>query len=469
MSAIYYQSAAELVDLMKAKEITPLELMEETIARVEAVNPALNAFVALRPEEALAEARALTEALAAGKPVGPLAGLPIGVKDLEDVAGMVTSYGSIPFQNNMAAHDSYQVERLKKAGAIVLGKTNTPEFGFTGFTRNRVFGVTRNPWNTDRTPGGSSGGSAAAVASGMATMATGSDGGGSTRIPAGYTGCYGIKTSVGRIPWGPSPILYQFRIAVNGPLTRTVKDAALFLDAAAGHHPADPDTLPDPGYSYVGVLEELPSKLRIAFSPDLGFASVEKDVAACAADAVKAFEDMGHTVELWSGSFPDVTDAWSRFMNLDTYVSLHKVLETEREELSRSFVAALDLARDVTAFDLIEAQKVRSELNQTMLRIFDQYDLFVTPTLPTEAFAAQGPPPSEIDGRVVPMLWAVAFTYPFNLSGHPAASVRSGLTGSGLPAGLQIVGPRLREDLVLQASRAFERARPWNDHWPEIG
>ena len=219
--------------------------MRDTLDRIDRVNPGLNAFVSLRPEAAMAEARALTEKVAAGKPVGPLAGVPLGVKDLEDTAGMVTSYGSLPFKDNLVQADSIQVARLKAAGAIVVGKTNTPEFGFTGFTKNRLHGTTRNPWNPERTPGGSSGGSAAAVAGGMVPLCTGSDAGGSIRIPASYSGCFGLKPSFGRIPVGPSPFLSYSAMIVMGPLTRTVIDAALYMDCVAGYHPADPIPCPN--------------------------------------------------------------------------------------------------------------------------------------------------------------------------------------------------------------------------------
>jgi Asp-tRNA(Asn)/Glu-tRNA(Gln) amidotransferase A subunit family amidase len=205
MVAINYRSAREIIGMVQSDEITPRELMQETLKRIEAINPKLNAFVSLQAERAMDEAKAMTERLAKGENLGPLAGLPIGVKDLEDAAGMVTSFGSIPYRENVAQHDSVQVARLRKAGAIVVGKTNTPEHGFTGFTKNRLHGTTRNPWNLDRTPGGSSGGSAAAVAGGLVAVCTGSDGGGSVRIPASYTGCFGLKTSYGRIPWGPAP------------------------------------------------------------------------------------------------------------------------------------------------------------------------------------------------------------------------------------------------------------------------
>jgi len=466
MSSVHYRSAVELVGLIRKKELSPRELMEETLRRIEAVNPLLNAFVSLRADEAMDEARAVAEDLASGKETGPLAGIPIGVKDLEDVRGMVTSYGSVPFKNNIAQIDSTQVARLKAAGAIVVGKTNTPEFGFTGFTKNLLFGVTRNPWNTERTPGGSSGGSAAAIAGGMVPLATGSDAGGSIRIPASYSGCFGLKTSFGRIPRGPFPLLHTHPLWCPGPLTRTTEDAALYLDCAAGYHPSDPESLPSPETSFLGRLKRTPANLRIAFSPTLGYARVQREVMTLVDQAVQGFEGMGHRVELWEGVIPDVGDTWSHLFNFDLYCMLHQRLKENRKEMGKTLVKALDQVTSFSIEDQIEAQKVKTELNRIMGELFEQFDLVLTPTMPTEAFAAKGPPPGEIDGHPIPLLGAVAFTYPLNLSGHPAASVPAGLTVNGLPAGLQIIGPRHRDDLVLQTSYAFEQARPWNDYWP---
>ena len=465
---MHYLSARELVRLIGTKKISPLDLMKETLKRIDAVNPMLNAFVSLRAEEALDQARAMTEQLASGTKPRPLEGIPIGVKDLEDVKGMVTSFGSIPYKNNVAKSDSIQVARLKEAGAIVVGKTNTPEFGFTGFTKNLLYGVTRNPWNIERTPGGSSGGSAAAVAGGMVPMATGSDAGGSIRIPASYSGCFGLKTSFGRIPRGPLFLLHTHPLWCMGPLTRTVEDAALYLDCVAGYHPCDPESLPNPDQSFLKSLHNIPGNLRIAFSPTLGYARVQKDVMTKVKQAVKYFADMGHSVDLWDGSLPDVGETWSKLMNLDLYARLHENLDKDREDMGRTLVSALDQAKSFSVKDHLEAQKVGTELNRIMWDLFDQFDLLLTPTMPTEAFAAKGPPPGDIDGHPIPLLGAVAFTYPFNLSGHPAATVPAGFTKNGLPVGLQIIGPRHRDDLVLQASYAYEQMRPWKDHRPAI-
>ena len=443
--------------------------MEQTLQRIEAVNPVLNAFVSVRAEQAMDEANTLAERLGSNEVIGPLVGIPIGVKDLEDVKGIVTSFGSVPYKNNIAQRDSIQVARLKAAGAIIMGKTNTPEFGFTGFTKNMLYGVTRNPWNTERTPGGSSGGSAAAVSGGMVPMATGSDAGGSIRIPASYSGCFGLKTSFGRIPRGPFPLLQTHSIWCMGPLTRTVKDAALYLDCVSGYHPSDPDSLPSPEYSFLQCIENIPTNLKIAFSPTLGYARVQKDVMSLAENAVSSFEDMGHNVELWKNALPDTGETWSKLINCDLYAQLYQDLEKNREKMGKTLVNSLDQIKSFSINDFIKAQEVRTKLNEIMEDLFESFDLLITPTMPTEAFAAKGPPPAEIDGHPIPLLGAVAFTYPFNLSGHPAATVPAGLTKNGLPAGLQIIGPRQRDDLVLKASYAYEQMRPWNDRWPHIG
>ena len=466
MNSLNYKSAQELLKLIRSKVISPVELMEETLKRIEAINPDLNAFVVIRADEAIDEAKALEKRIVSGKYPGALAGIPIGVKDLEDVKDMVTSFGSIPYKNNLSHQDSVQVARLKASGAIVVGKTNTPEFGFTAFTKNRLYGVTRNPWNREHTPGGSSGGSAAAVAAGMVPLATGSDAGGSIRIPACYSGCFGFKPSYGRIPLGPLSLQHMSRTWTLGPLSRTVGDAALYLDCVAGYHPVDPDSLPHPKVSYVKCLNKLPMPLRIGFSPALGYARVEQDVMDLVEQAVSSFEQMGHRVEIWKRKLPDVSKAWSDLANCDIYAQIHEDLDRIRPELGRTLVDSLDQAKELSVKDQIENQEIRTKLNQSLLKIFDRFDLLLTPTMPTEAFGAKGPPPTEIGGKPIPLLGAVAFTYPFNLSGHPAATVRVGLTKKGLPAGLQIIGPRHRDDLVLQAAYAYEQECPWNDKWP---
>lgn len=466
---LWFAPAHELAGLIRARKLSPVELVETCLARIEETNPALNAFIAMHPEQAMADARTLADRLARGEQVGTLAGLPIGVKELEDVEGYPSTHASVPYRHDMPERDSVQVERLRKAGAIVLGKTNSPEFGYAAFTRNLLFGTSRNPWNPERTPGGSSGGSAAAVAAGIVPLATGSDGGGSIRIPAGYTGCFGLKPSFGRVPRGPFEMLGWVDIAAYGPITRTVRDGALYMDAAVGSHPADPDSLPHPGRSYVDLLERLPDRLRIAWSPTLGYGSVEPDVLREVCEAVRTFERMGHDVVEVDHPFDDPSAAFTCVFGAEDYARVHDRLETDRQGFGRGFLRHAESVRDLTPERYGAAQRIRARLVRQLWHLFERYDLLLTPTLPTEAFGAEGGLPAEIAGRPLEdPLQLVVFTYPFNLSNHPAATVRAGFTDAGLPAALQIVGPRYREDLVLQAAYAYEMARPWNDRWPDM-
>ncbi len=470
---VAFRPAWELADAVRRRELSPVTLVQSCLDRIAALNPSVNAFVAVCPEEALAEAAALERRLAAGQPGGPLAGLPLGVKDLEDVAGLPTTYGSRPFAGYRPATDSVQVARLKAAGAIVVGKTNTPEFGYTGLTKNLLFGVTRNPWNLDRTPGGSSGGSSAAIASGMVPLVTASDGGGSIRIPACYVGAFGLKPTFGRVPVGPliadRPMLPWIDTVCFGPLTRTVRDAAIFLDVVAGPDASDPETLPTPDVSYAATLGDLPPRLRIALSPDLGYARVQRDVWREVEAAIDVFRRLGHEVETVDEVFPNLGTEWALVSSAETYGLLADMLDAHRDEWGRAFYEGLQQAKTIGPEFIARAQRKRAQLHACLSRIFARYALLLTPTLPTEAFAAAGPFPKDIDGEPIrSALGAVAFTYPFNFSGHPAASVRAGFTDAGLPAGLQIVGPRFRDDLVLQAAHAYEQARPWNDRWPVL-
>jgi len=305
MSELLRRPLTEIVGRLARRDLSPVELMEATLERIDATHAKLNAFVQLREREALlADARAAGARIAKGE-ARPLEGVPLGVKDLEDAAGLLTTHGSVPFKDHRPEQDSIQVERLRAAGAIVVGKTNAPEFGWTALTKNLIYGETRNPWNLERTPGGSSGGSSAAIAGGVVPLATASDGGGSVRLPATFTGCFGLKPSLGRIPHGPDTQWVTVDTATHGPLTRTVEDAALHLDLVCGEHPLDPQSLPHPGTSYRATLRDLPSGLRIGFSPDLGYAVVQRDVANVVGEAAQVFEQLGHHVELVSGGPPD--------------------------------------------------------------------------------------------------------------------------------------------------------------------
>lgn len=467
MSDLLHQPLSETIEQLRRREISPVELMQATLARIDAANSKLNAFVAMRGRDALlADARA-AEARIARREARSLEGVPLGVKDLEDVAGMVTTHGSLPFKDHVAARDSIQVERLEAAGAIVVGKTNAPEFGYTAITKNLVFGTTRNPWNLERTPGGSSGGSSAAIAGGLVPLATASDGGGSVRLPATFTGCVGLKPSFGRIPHGPDDFWVTVDTATHGPLTRTVLDAAIHLDAVCGAHPLDPQSLPHPGHSYVEKLREELPRLRIGFSPDLGYAVVQSDVADVVAKAAHVFERLGHSLDLVKGGPPDTGRDWGLVNVFDMAARLGHLLPEHESDFGRAFLWGLKHGWQMTPELWRAAQARREELNRWCAQTFERFDLLLTPTTPYDPPPAGGPFPKELEGRALPEASVASFTIPFNLSWHPAATVRAGFSKAGLPVGLQIVGPRHRDDVVLQAALAFERTQP-APSWPVV-
>jgi len=468
MTDLLYRPLCEITRRLAQRELSPVELMRATLARIDETHAALNAFVALRdPEELLAEATRAEERIGRGE-ARALEGIPLGVKDLEDAAGLVTSEGSVPYQDNLATRDSVQVARLKEAGAIVVGKTNAPEFGYTAITKNLLFGVTRNPWNLDRTPGGSSGGSSAAIAGGVVPLVTASDGGGSVRLPASFTGCFGLKPSYGRIPHESIEQWTMDDTSVYGPLTRTVEDAALHLDLTVGADALDPNSLPHPGLSYRDVLRDLPSGLRIGYSPDLGYAVVQSDVARLAREAAHVFEDLGHAVEEVKEGLPELGQDWGILGAFEMLSRIGHHLPEREADFGRTFIRGVKAGHQMTPELWGDMRRRRAELNLWCADLFARYDLLLTPTIPFDAPPAKGPFPAETEGRKQVAASVGSFTIPFNLSWHPAATVRSGLSDAGLPAGLQIVGPRHRDDLVLQAAYAYEQARPWSEHWPRL-
>jgi len=457
----------ELTEKLRARKASPVDLMQAVLARIDETNADLNAVVARHDSAALLHAaRAAQERIGRGA-ARPLEGVPLGVKDLEDAEGLVNSHGSLPFKGKIAQRDTTQVERLRAAGAIVVGKTNAPEFGYTAITKNLVYGVTRSPWNLERTPGGSSGGSASALTACVLPLVTASDGGGSIRIPASFTGAVGLKTSFGRIPRGPFEHWEFIDTSVAGPLTKTVEDAALCLDQVVGPSPCDPNSLPHPGISYLhAVRESLPRGLRIGYSPDLGYAVVQSDVAAAVEAAVRVFESLGHHLEPIDDGPAQLGRDWAMLNIFDLAARLHTYLPEHESEFGRTFIAGVRMGWEMTPETFGKAAYLRARLNDWCAELFARVDVLVTPTVPYDPPPAGGPFPEETEGRQQILAGVGSFTIPFNLSGHPAATVRVGLSRARLPIGMQIVGPRHRDDLVLQVARAFERERPWHPEWP---
>jgi Asp-tRNA(Asn)/Glu-tRNA(Gln) amidotransferase A subunit family amidase len=453
-------SLIELVDRIRTRQISPVEVLRDYLDRIERFNGALNAVVTLDAAPALDAARAIERRIMAGEALGPLVGVPFGVKDLEDVAGMRTTFGSPLFEHNVAERDSINVARLRAAGAYPIGKTNTPEFGAYMQTSNPVFGATHNPWNLERTPGGSSGGSAAALVAGLLPLTTASDGGGSIRHPAAFTGCVGLKPSFRRVPQRPNPVLTFDDTAVWGPLTLTVRDAARIADVTFGPSEEDPDALPAAGLSYEAALDAPLRRLRIGYAPDLG-CRVQRDVAREVAASVRVLEQLGHRIELFNEPLPFVGKAWSLLGAVTEYLKHGDYLDSAPEQLDPMIRGGLRRMRERAADDLAYAYRRRTELLRWTVAAFSRFDVLVMPTLPLEAFPIGVLHPTEIEGEPIRIHDAFPFTHPFNLSGHPALSLPAGMTDEQLPAAIQFVGPRFGEVRLLQLGREFEQARPW--------
>jgi aspartyl-tRNA(Asn)/glutamyl-tRNA(Gln) amidotransferase subunit A len=332
-----------------------------------------------------------------------------------------------------------------------------------------VYGVTRSPWNLERTPGGSSGGSSAALTGRMLPLVTASDGGDSIRIPASFVGAFGLKTSFGRIPLGPLHEWEHGTTVCYGPLTKTVEDGALFLDVVAGYDPRDPMSLPAPGISYAGATRQpLERKLRIGYSPDLGYAVVQSDIAAVVEDAVRVFEKLGHDVKAVRGGPPEMNAEWAILSMFEIGARVAHLRGERDAEFGRSLVEGWKQFDRLTQDFWAGLMKKRAGIGEWCASVFDDFDLLVTPTVPYDPPPAKGPFPTETEGRTQVTASVASFTIPFNLSWNPAASLRAGISKAGLPVGLQIVAPHHREDLILKAARAFERERPAHPNWPEL-
>jgi len=469
MTDLLKLSLIELIETIQSRKASPVELMETVLERIEETNPKINSVVAMFDRETLLKNAANSEERVAKNEAGPLEGIPLGVKDLEDVEGLVTSMGSLPFKDNMATSDSTQVERLKDAGAIVIGKTNAPEFGYTAITKNLVYGVTRSPWNPEHTPGGSSGGSAAALAGNVLPLVTSSDGGGSVRIPASFVGAFGLKPTFGRVPIGPIKRWSSGDTVHYGMTTKTVLDAALFLDQVTGRSPLDPNSLQDPAISYYESAQEpLSQKLKIGFSPDLGYAAVQSDIAAAVEEGVKVFEKLGHQVSQIKNGPPLLTSEWGLTGNFELASAIYPLIEKQEKDFGYSFLSRVKNSMNISVESWGKAAEKRAELIHWCVDMFDQFDVLVTPTVPFDPPPAKGPFPEETEGKKQPEAGVASFTIPFNLSWHPAATVRAGMSKANLPIGMQIICPRFRDDLVLQVAKAFETERPWHPNWPEI-
>jgi aspartyl-tRNA(Asn)/glutamyl-tRNA(Gln) amidotransferase subunit A len=468
-------TAKEQADLVARREASPTEVVLAALDRMEEVEPLIHAFSTPSPEAAVEEARRQEQRLAAGEPVGPLAGVPVGVKDLIATKGLRTTCGSAAYRDFVPDEDDVVVERLKAAGAIVIGKTNVPEFGYSGVGHNPVHETTRNPWDLRMTPGGSSAGSGAAVAAAVCPFALGSDGGGSVRIPSAHSGLVGFKASMGRVPLYPGcrderyPGISSWESLEHiGPMARTVEDAALMMTVIAGPDHRDRHSIPCDDVDWLAALEGPGRRLRITWSPDFGYVAVDPEVRRITGEAVRRLADaLDCDVDERTPDWEDPFEAFWGIVALDTDLrGMRAMVAEHRHEMTPHLVDFLD--RAWTAEQLTDALRGRKAFVNRMWRFMEGCDLLVTPTLTVPPFPVHMQGPEKVDGRIVsPFQW-LSFTLPINLTGQPAISVPAGFTTDGLPVGLQIVGRHLGDATVLGAAAAYERASDWRDHRPAL-
>lgn len=465
-----FESAVELVDEIRRNVLEPTEVVEECYRRIEDLEPKLNAFLTLDKERALEKAKELDEKENLGEK--PLAGLPIAAKDNEETDGIRTTYGSKLYEDFVPKEDSVLVERLKRAGAIIVGKTNLPEFGLIAYTDNQLMEPTRNPWDLSRTVGGSSGGSAAAVASSLVPVATGSDGGGSIRIPASFCNLYGLKPSYGRVPTYPKkPIFVDLH--TKGFLTKSVEDTAFLFDVASGRDLRDMTSLPKEEFSYYedvsGSLVESGQfeEVKIAYSSDLGYATVDPEVEEVVRNAVFEFDEIGEVEEVEIEA-PKLEYELSEKVASEVVAMMGERLDEWKEVVYPPLLTFLSLAESTELNEYIGIEEKIGEFWESIRSIYQEFDFLVTPTVTVPPFEIGEIGPNEIAGENVSPLGWMAFTYPFNFTRQPAASVPAGFTGDNLPVGMQIIGRHFDDIGVLRVSKAFQEINPWQGEIPEV-
>ena len=456
MRDLCFLDATELVRLMKSRELSAREVMEAHLAQVERVNPQVNAIVTFVPEQALAAAAEADGRLARGEATGILHGLPVAHKDLHETAGIRTTYGSPIFADFVPEADAISVQRIKAAGALTIGKTNTPEFGLGSQTFNQVFGATRNPWDLTKTCGGSSGGAGVALACGMIPIADGSDMGGSLRNPANFNNVVGFRCSPGRMPGPPGS---WATLSVDGPMARTVNDVALLLAAMAGPDPSSPISITEPGEKFVASLERDFRGVRIAVSADFGGLPVERAVREAIAATRPVFQDLGCDVE---DACPDLSVAYDCFQ-VQRAAGLAEtrgpLLEKHRHEMKETAVWNIEKGLALTGEDIARAGRLRTQAFQRMKAFMDTYEFLVLPVNQVAPFSIDLEYPTEIEGVAMDTYvdWMKSCFY-ITMTGHPAISVPCGFTPEDLPVGVQIVGRYRDEFGVLQLAKAFESA-----------
>jgi aspartyl-tRNA(Asn)/glutamyl-tRNA(Gln) amidotransferase subunit A len=462
-------SVIEAASRIRDGRLTPVQLVEASLLSIQTHNSTLNAFGDVYAETALEQAQTMTAQARAGEYRGPLHGIPFGIKDLFSTAGLRTTKGSLTGLDNVPVQDAPIIRRLKDAGAIILGKTATTEFGWTGASTSRVFGNGRNPWNPQLTSGGSSSGSAIAVAARMVPATLGSDGGGSVRIPGAFCGAFALKGSLGRIPTWPWSATEMLSHA--GPITRTVRDSALLFDILSGPDPLDHQALPAPTESYLDRCDKPLGTLRIGYCPTLFETPVDPVIASAVEAAVhrmaQALPVQVTTLKLdWQDPLATFETLWVGGRG----IAYGKALVNQMDQLDPGFADLIRRSADYDLAGYLKAVQQRAAFANQVHALFNDFDLLLMPTLPILPFSADGVAPQDCAGQDGAVPWArwTPFTYPFNITGNPAASMPCGFSPSGLPIGLQVVGPRFADAQVLQFCAAFEALMPWDQHLPPM-
>lgn len=461
-----YRSAVELKAAIDAKEISPVEVTLASLDRQSELQEKLNCFATPTPELAIEAAKTAEKKIVAGEDAGLLSGLPLSVKDVLPVKGVQLNLGSRAFADNVAPIDAPPVERIKAQGGSIIGKTTTSELGCKAVGDCPLTGITRNPWNTDKTPGGSSAGAAASVAAGITPFAICTDGGGSVRIPCSLSGLFGIKPQFGRVPMYPASAAPT--LAHVGSVARTVRDAALLLSVIAGPDRRDPFSVAEPTPDFLGACEQPIEGMRVAWSPTYGYAKPDAEVVEICEKAAKVFEDLGCTVETVDDVMGgDPGDLWASEFYAGIGTRLKPVLEANAEILDPVVVDILSSALDQTLESYYSNVFKRYDFREKMRAFFDDYDLLLSPTLPVYAFDVGLDVPKGLPDDRNAVSW-VYYTYPFNLTGQPAASIPAGFSSDSLPVGLQIVSRINSEVDIFRAAAAFEAAQPWADRTPPL-
>ena len=468
---ICFMSAFEMQEKIKTQELSSVEITETIIERIEKINPLLNAYCTPTFDLAREMAKNADDSIKNGRILGLLTGIPTSIKDLMLTKGVRTTYGSLLHENFIPDEDEVVVKRLKNAGCVILGKTNTPEFGSIGLTNNKVFGETKNPWNIETNSGGSSGGAASSVAAGLGPLALGSDGGGSIRLPSSCCGVYGLKPTFGRIPRYPHDTIAFWTMDHYGPIVRYVEDAALMLNVMKGHHPGDNNSFPDDNIDYTKVIKDKPKKLKIGYSMSLGFGKIlEDEVKESVLNGVQKFDKYDWDVEETKLKIKNPGTAFKTLVSIGYAYDLQKEYNTRPEDLTPDLKASIRLGLDNSAMNIGKARKQRIRTQEVMYQYFKDFDVLITPTTPIPAFKPSwlesGTSFPTIGKKALSTISWMAYTFPFNMTGLPAASIPSGWTKYGLPIGMQIVGKRFDEKTVLQVSKAFEEVSPWQDKRP---